>query len=585
MPSLTISRKLLLLNLLAGLFMIAVVALETLEIRNTISENREDLVRSQTESAISIALGFAARAEAGEMTLAEAQERAIHAIGAIRYNSNDYIFLYTLDGTALAHPNPDMVGASLWELEDPNGKMVIQELIAAGQAGGGFVDYMWPRAGEDVPMAKVSYSSIVPGWNWMVGTGVYVDDLNALIRKEVIKSVILLVVVLLLLVGAGHLIARTITVPLNALAASIKRIREGAVDEDISTLGRRDEIGTIAEQTDALRLGLMEKRALEAQNAARETEQANVVARLASGLKSLAAGDLDSEIRESFSGGYDQLRQDFNETVGILATLIRAISLSAKDIRTAVGEIASASNDLSRRTENAAATLEETAAALSELTQSVAVSAQGASQANTLAKTAREKAERTETIVEETVEAMGQIEQSSLEIARIIDEIEDIAFQTNLLALNAGVEAARAGEAGSGFAVVASEVRALAQRASGSAREINKLISASGQHVNRGADLVRTAGDALHEIVQAVANMTDHVDGIARSAEEQSIGLREIDTSISQLDQATQENAAMFEETSAANSALDAEAGRLVQQVARFTVADDPDGVETRSAA
>tara|TARA_R110002020_G_scaffold169623_15_gene358875 strand:- start:448 stop:2211 length:1764 start_codon:yes stop_codon:yes gene_type:complete len=587
MFSLSISRKLLLLNLLAGVVLSGVIGFEVHEMRTSIYDARQDMIRNQTEAAMTIARGFAARAEAGEMSVEEAQNRAREAIRSIRYGNNDYIFVYSMDGIAQLATAEDGSPLSYWDLEDVDGIKVIQELSALAGAGGGFLSYSWPRDGGEDPLPKLSFADHMQEWDWFIGTGVYIDDLASIIRANTTAAVMVLIVALAVLVGCGFLLARSITRPLRSLAESIRQIRKGAVDDPIGTCDRIDEIGDIAKQTDALRVGLVEKRELEAQNTRREAEQQHVVTLLAGGLKKLSKGRLDCEIDEEFTGKYEQLRSDFNETVQILAGLIRAISLSASDIRSAVSGISSSSTDLSRRTESAAATLEKTAASLSEITQSVAASAQGASRADSLGKTAREQAETTEKIVDETVTAMGEIENSSQQISRIIDEIEDIAFQTNLLALNAGVEAARAGEAGSGFAVVASEVRALAQRSSESAREISALISESGKHVNQGVELVHRAGDALAEIVRSVSTITDHVSSIALSAEEQSTGLQEIDVSISRLDQVTQENTAMFEETTAATNALDAEAGRLVSQIARFQNAGDSDEAadDNRTAA
>jgi methyl-accepting chemotaxis protein len=237
-------------------------------------------------------------------------------------------------------------------------------------------------------------------------------------------------------------------------------------------------------------------------------------------------------------------------------------------------EIASASDNLSRRTEHQAATLEETAAALAEITAAVNSAAEAARNALGVVTEARGNAESSGRVVEEAVAAMGEISQSSRQISRIVSVIDDIAFQTNLLALNAGVEAARAGDAGRGFAVVASEVRALAQRSSEAAREIGGLISASGRHVEKGVDLVGEAGEALRRIATSVNGISDHVANIVHSAQEQSASLNEVNGSMTQLDQVTQQNAAMFEETSAASQSLMSQAEALAAQMARFKVGD-----------
>ena len=311
------------------------------------------------------------------------------------------------------------------------------------------------------------------------------------------------------------------------------------------------------EEAEAIRIGL-------------EQAQSEVVDALRVGMRQLSEGDLTAEITKVFKPDYEQLRTDFNGAVATLREAMLRVAENAESIRGEASDISNAADDLSRRTERQAATLEETAAALDEMTASVRSAAEGAGQANQVVSDAKSNAEASGVVVREAVEAMGEIQSSSGQISRIINVIDDIAFQTNLLALNAGVEAARAGEAGRGFAVVASEVRALAQRSSDAAREINDLISASGQHVKRGVDLVDQAGAALSQIVESVSNISAHVSEIAVSANEQSSGLAEINTAVNQLDQVTQQNAAMFEETTAASHSLTREAETLSETMGQF---------------
>ena len=308
----------------------------------------------------------------------------------------------------------------------------------------------------------------------------------------------------------------------------------------------------------------------EEQRVVMEASQNQVVDALRDGLSRLSDGDLTVELTDAFSENYDQLRVDFNSAVDKLLVAMRGVVENADMIQGEASEISNAADDLSQRTEKQAATLEETASALDELTSSVRSAADGASHANEVVETARKNAEASGGIVREAVGAMGEIESSSLQISKITGVIDDIAFQTNLLALNAGVEAARAGEAGRGFAVVASEVRALAQRSSDAAREINELISASGTQVKRGVQLVDQAGEALAGIVESVSEISRNVGEIAVSAREQSSGLAEINEAVNQLDQVTQQNAAMFEETTAASHSLTREAEALTSTMGRF---------------
>ncbi len=314
-------------------------------------------------------------------------------------------------------------------------------------------------------------------------------------------------------------------------------------------------------------------RAMRAGEAAREqsaAEQANVVGLLGDALNKLANGDLRADLTSDVPASYEKLRRDFNGTVESLREAMSAVMHNADSIRNETAEITSAADDLSRRTEKQAATLEETAAALDELTVSVRSAAEGADDASSMSAEAQKNAQQGGEIARQAVAAMDGIRTSSQEISKITSVIDDIAFQTNLLALNAGVEAARAGEAGRGFAVVATEVRALAQRSSDAAREINALISSSGEQVSQGVDLVDRTGSALAAIVTSVSEISNRVSNIAASAREQSSGLAEINTAVNELDHVTQQNAAMFEETTAASHALTAEADALAAAVARF---------------
>jgi len=325
-----------------------------------------------------------------------------------------------------------------------------------------------------------------------------------------------------------------------------------------------------------------EKREALAGATAMEEAQKRVVESLSGALTALSQGDLSTRLSTPFDDDYETLRNHFNESVLALDNTVSLVMDNSGAILGEAGNISAAADDLSRRTEQQAATLEQFAAALTQITASVASAADGASKASEVVTDARKNAEASGSVVREAVDAMGEIANSSEQISRIISVIDDIAFQTNLLALNAGVEAARAGDAGRGFAVVASEVRALAQRSSEAAREINTLISTSGDQVKRGVSLVDKAGAALNEIVTSVGDIEDHVTGIAASAREQSTGLEEINTAISQLDQVTQQNVAMFEETTAATHTLTAEASALVATTSRFRISGATNALSER---
>jgi methyl-accepting chemotaxis protein len=302
------------------------------------------------------------------------------------------------------------------------------------------------------------------------------------------------------------------------------------------------------------------------------SDRVTAVREIADALQKLANGDLNSTISSKFSASFEPMRSNFNEAVEKLTSALGAVSASANVIEMGAKEIAQASNDLSRRTEQQAAALEETAAALDEITVNVTSASKGADEARSATEEASKSALHSSLVVTQAIDAMARIEHSSKQISNIISVMDEIAFQTNLLALNAGVEAARAGEAGKGFAVVAQEVRELAQRSAKAAKEINQLIMSSSEEVRNGVNLVAETGTALDAIQKNVGSVSKHMIAIAGSAKEQAIGLSEVNAAVNQLDQVTQQNAAMVEESTAASNSLLHETEGLRNALARFAL-------------
>ena len=301
-------------------------------------------------------------------------------------------------------------------------------------------------------------------------------------------------------------------------------------------------------------------------------ERQDMIQRLATALSGLAAGNLTTRLNSDFSGGYEKLKTDFNSSLTSLEQMISEVIEQISSIDMNAEEISQASNTLSSRTENQAASLEETAAALDEITVTVEATAKGSREANELVSETHESAIKSGEVVQDAVRAMSEIETSSSEIAKVVSLIDEIAFQTNLLALNAGVEAARAGDAGKGFAVVATEVRTLAQRSSDAAQEIKTIISESLKHVENGVQLVGQTGTELNGIVRRVTSFSELIANISTATVEQATALSEVNAAMNQMNQLTQHNAAMAEETTAACYSLSSTAGQLNTIVRRFKI-------------
>lgn len=416
-------------------------------------------------------------------------------------------------------------------------------------------------------------------------------DLTLATQRMMWESMIALILAIIIIAVFIYFTVESVVAgPLRRLSVVANRLSEGDFSTQIPDVSRRDEVGKMAKAIlifkesgiERLRVEREAKRAQEeieverARNEAVQAEmtrvQVQVVEALAGGLERLASGDLAFRITQNFVADYDKLRLDFNKAMETLQHTMQRISENAVGVYAGAGEITQSADDLSRRTEQQAASLEQTAAALDEITATVRKASEGANEARGLANEAKSDAERSGAVVNKTVVAMGEIEASSKKISNIIGVIDEIAFQTNLLALNAGVEAARAGDAGRGFAVVATEVRALAQRSADAAKEIKALIVNSGAQVESGVKLVNETGQALGRIVDQVARLSVLVTGIANSSKEQATALEEVNGAVNQMDQVTQQNAAMVEKSTSASYALASEAEDLNKLVGQFQV-------------
>lgn len=475
--------------------------------------DRKGVVQHTVESASGV-LQWAYKLEtAGKATRAQAQDMAKAAIGLMRYDGKEYFWINDLQGIMVMHPiKPDLVGKPSNTIRDPNGFIILEEAAKiARNRGSGYMSYFWPKPGKDAPVEKISYVQHFEPWGWVVGSGLYVDDLRE-------------------------------TFLANALSLSV-------------------QVAAVALVVGWLAWGI-------SRSIARGIGKAVKV------LHVMAEGDLTVQIQPRGTDEVARLLHAMVEMQAKFTAVVRSVRQGSESVSTASTEIAAGNQDLSARTEAQASALQETAASMEQLGATVNKNADSARQGNQLARDASAVAIKGGEAVNEVVKTMQDINASSRRISDIIQVIDGIAFQTNILALNAAVEAARAGEQGRGFAVVASEVRALASRSAEAAKEIKGLIQASVERVEDGTALVDRAGATMSAVVESIQRVTELMGEISNASNEQAIGVAQVGEAVSQMDQTTQHNAAMVEEIAASAAGLKAQADDLVQNVAVFKLGE-----------
>jgi len=510
--SISVARRLLLLTLSAVLGIIILAAIFLISERRLILEERQNGVKQLVEIGYDMLVHSQKMVTDGKVSEADAKLRAIAVIGSLRYGNGEYFWINDMHPKMVMNPiKPELDGTDLTEVKDPNGKYLFRTFVETVKtSGSGYVAYMWPKPGNSAAVPKISYVKGFAPWGWVIGTGVYVDMVDALMVQRAIGFAAGTLVLVAAMLAIGVLISRGILRQLGGEPTYAAEITQRIADGDLSV-----------------------------PIAVKHPEHASL-------LQALAV------MRDKFAQIVSEVRQ------------------GSEGVACASAEIAQGNNDLSSRTESQASALEQTAASMEQLSATVKQNADSAAQANQLAMSASSVAVRGGDVVAQVVDTMKGINQSSRKIADIIGVIDGIAFQTNILALNAAVEAARAGEQGRGFAVVASEVRSLAGRSAAAAKEIKTLINDSVSRVEQGSALVDQAGSTMSEVVSSIRRVTDIMGEISSASNEQSLGVNQIGEAVTQMDQVTQQNAALVEQMAAAAGSLKAQAHDLVQVVAVF---------------
>ncbi len=505
----SIHAKLLALAVFSALVMVGMSSYLVWQKYQDNIEARRQSIRQLVETEVSTLESAYKLESSGALTRDQAQALAIRLVNESRYSGKEYFWINDMNVKLITHPfRPDLIGKDVSGIKDPDGNPLFVRFVeVVKRDGAGYHAYLWPKPGLDKPVEKVSYVAGFKPWGWLVGSGLYMDDLRTQFIAGALWDAGYIVVALAAIMVMLQVVYQSIVRGLDKAARVARTITSGDVSQNIHLIGG-DEIGDLIGEMKTM------------------SEQLN-------------------GIMTQVHGAASQLSQSSDE--------IAAVSL-----------------DLSSRTEATAANLEETAATMSELTRTVEHNAQTTRTAQQNISDASIVAGRGGQTVEQVVRTMAGISKASLRISDIIALIDGIAFQTNILALNAAVEAARAGEQGRGFAVVAAEVRSLAQRSAQAAKEIKGLIEDSVTQTRCGEQLVQKTGQLMMQLVQSVQQVNELIREIAQSTTVQSNSIAQVHIAVSQLDRMTQQNATMVEQSAASAQALREQAQDMMESVSRF---------------
>ena len=549
----TIGRKIYVLIGLSFMGLLGIAILDSRELASSLKQQKQIELQHLTELALGIVKEEHATAQKGEIAVADAQKRALARVAMLRYGNNEYFVIQDLLPRVLMHPvAAQLVGKDMSDVKDPTGKRFSVEMTElVKQKGSGFVDYLWPRAGSDKPQPKLSYVVGFSPWGWSILTGVYVDDLDAQVSSSTRRSLIAAGLVLLLMLAASMFIARRITRPLQRMTIAMKELARGKLDVEVPGIGRRDEVGEMAEAVEIFKSNAAARQGLEAEQKEAET---HAVARRKADMHKLA-DDFESAVGEII------------ETVSSSSTELEAsagtLTASAERAQELTIMVAAASEEASTNVQSVASATEEMASSVNEISRQVQDSARIAGEAVDQART--------------TTDRVGELSKAASRIGDVVELINTIAGQTNLLALNATIEAARAGEAGRGFAVVASEVKALAEQTAKATGEIGQQITgiqaATQDSVNAIKEISGTI-EKLSEISSTIASAVEEqgaaTQEISRNVQQAAHGTQQVSSNITDVQRGASETGTASSQVLSAAQSLSGDSNRLKLEVGKF---------------